>query len=136
MSEKHTGSCLCGEVKYEVSGKLREVLACHCKQCRKQSGHYFAATNAEDSAITLEGNEHVKWFRASDTAKRGFCSNCGSVLFWKHDDHPYTSILAGSFDKPTNLKLAKHIFVGDKGDYYEIADGLPQFENGDNVPKV
>ena len=128
MSKPHTGSCLCGKVSFQIEGELREVLACHCNQCRKQSGHYFAATNAKDEAITLNGEEHVKWYRASDTAKRGFCSNCGSVLFWKHDDHPYTSVLAGSFDKPTSLKLGKHIFVSDKGDYYDIGDDVPQFE--------
>jgi hypothetical protein len=130
MSEQHSGSCLCGEVSYTVDGPLREVLACHCTQCRKQSGHYFAATNAADDNITVKGAEHVKWFRASDTAKRGFCSQCGSTLFWKHDDHGYTSILAGSFDKPSGLKLTKHIFVADKGDYYEIGDDAEQFEAG------
>lgn len=127
MTGKHTGSCLCGQVSFTVEGPLREVLACHCTQCRKQSGHYFAATNAPDDKITLKGEEHIKWYRASDTAKRGFCSNCGSVLFWKHDNHPYTSILAGSFDKPSGLKLTKHIFVADKGDYYDIEDGVEQF---------
>lgn len=130
MSEQHSGSCLCGEVSYTVDGPLREVLACHCTQCRKQSGHYFAATNAADDKITVKGAEHVKWFRASDSAQRGFCSHCGSTLFWKHDDHGYTSILAGSFDKPSGLKLTKHIFVADKGDYYEIGDGAEQFEAG------
>lgn len=130
MSDQHTGSCLCGKVSYTVGGPLREVLACHCTQCRKQSGHYFAATNAPDDSITLKGESNVTWYRSSDTAKRGFCSNCGSTLFWKHDDHPFTSILAGSFDKPSSLKLAKHIFVADKGDYYEIDDGVAQFPAG------
>ena len=114
MAEKHTGSCLCGQVRYSVSGPLREVLACHGTQCRKQSGHFYAATNAKDDAISLEGAEHVTWYRASDTAKRGFCRHCGSVLFWKPNDGDYTSILAGGFDKPSDLKLTKHIFVADE----------------------
>ena len=131
MSEKiHTGSCLCGQVSFKVRGELREVLACHCTQCRKQSGHFYAATNAQDDAISLTANEHVKWYRASDTAKRGFCTHCGSALFWKQDGASYTSILAGSFDKPTDLKIGKHVFVVDKGDYYDITDGLPQFPAG------
>ena len=122
----HTGSCLCGKISIEVSGPLREVLACHCTQCRKQSGHHYAATNAPDEAIKVTGKDHLKWFQSSLDAKRGFCSQCGSALFWKHQDDPFTSIMAGCFDKPSGLKLERHIFVADKGDYYDIADGLPQ----------
>ncbi len=130
MSEIHTGSCLCGNVSFRVKGQLREVLACHCTQCRKQSGHHYAATNAKDDAIELSGGDHVKWYQSSKSAKRGFCSNCGSVLFWKSEKDDFTSIMAGSFDKPTGLKLTKHIFVADKGDYYEIGDEAAKFSDG------
>ena len=84
------------------------------------------ATNAPDDALVIHGEEHVKWYHASDDARRGFCGECGSALFWKHRDDPFTSVMAGCFEAPTGLKLAKHIFVADKGDYYDIADGLPQ----------
>lgn len=120
------GSCLCGKISFKVSGALRGVVACHCSQCRKQSGHFYAATNAADEAISIDGEEHITWYKASKEAKRGFCSNCGSALFWKHQSDDFTSILAGAFDKPTGLKMTKHIFVEDKGDYYEINDDLPQ----------
>ena len=86
------------------------------------------ATNAPDDALSVQGVEHLKWYHSSEKAKRGFCSNCGSALFWKHEDDPFTSVMSGCFDPPTGLKLAKHIFVGDKGDYYDITDGLPQSE--------
>lgn len=86
------------------------------------------ATNAPDDSLTITGEEHLTWYKASDDARRGFCSHCGSALFWKHDDHPFTSIMAGCLDAPTGLKLTKHIFVGDKGDYYDLNDGLPQSE--------
>jgi len=72
--------------------------------------------------------DSLKWYQSSENAKRGFCVECGSALFWKNGDDPHTSILAGSIDGETNLKLAEHIFVADKGDYYEINDGLPQRE--------
>ena len=128
MSEEiHTGSCLCGRIRLRISGPMRPVVACHCGQCRKQTGHYYAATNAPDEAIEIEGREHLKWFQSSDVAKRGFCAECGSALLWKHEKDDFTSILAGCLDMPTGLRLGKHIFVADKGDYYEIADGLPQF---------
>ncbi|MCB1385788.1 MAG: GFA family protein [Nitratireductor sp.] len=125
-NEVRTGSCLCGRVRLTISGPMRPVVACHCSQCRKQSGHYFAATSAPDDTIAIEGEDHVKWYRASDEARRGFCRECGSILFWKHEAEDKTSILAGCLDSPTGLKLGSHIYCADKGDYYEITDGLPQ----------
>jgi len=133
MTEIHRGSCLCGKVRFETHGKLRGVVYCHCSQCRKQSGHFFAATNVQDDAISILGRENVKWYAASDFAQRGFCGTCGSVLFWKHHKLDYTSIMAGAFDQPSGLKGEYHIFVADKGDYYEIDDTLPQYEEGGGV---
>lgn len=127
MSTAHTGSCLCGAVRFRVRGVLRDVVYCHCSQCRKQSGHFVAATSAKDTDIVIEGRETITWYGASDVASRGFCGTCGSLLFWKHNRLDSISIMAGSFDQPSDLVGQSHIFVGDKGDYYEIADGLPQF---------
>jgi hypothetical protein len=122
------GSCLCGAVHYRVSGPLRPVIACHCAQCRKASGHHVAATSAPRNAVEVTGD--VTWFRSSDRARRGFCPICGSNLFW---DGPGAnlSIFAGTLDAPTGLQLAGHIYCADKGDYYEIADALPRAEGSD-----
>lgn len=130
MREEHSGHCLCGAVRFRTSGKLRDVIACHCSQCRRQTGHFYAATNVQDSGLSVEGGENVTWYRASDTARRGFCRTCGSALFWKGDGSDYTSIMAGTFDQPTGLRIGVHIFCADKGDYYEIDDGVPQFAQG------
>jgi len=130
MTKEHTGHCLCGAVRFRTCGPLRELIACHCSQCRRQTGHFYAATNVRDEALTVEGGENVAWYRASDAAGRGFCRTCGSALFWKGDDTDYTSILAGAFDLPTGLAIGKHIFCADKGDYYEIDDGAPQYAQG------
>ena len=117
-----TGSCLCGAVRYRVTGPMRPVIACHCTQCRKTSGHHVAATSAPRDRIGITGE--VRWFQSSPTARRGFCPVCGSNLFW--DGQGTTlSIMAGTLDAPTGLILRGHIFCADKGDYYEIADGLP-----------
>ena len=123
-----TGSCLCGSVTYQVTGRLTNPAACHCGQCRKQSGHFWSATNVKDAEFKLTSQEGLRWFSASDTATRGFCANCGSFLFWKRADSDRLAIAMGSFDQSTNLSLARHIFVADKGDYYQIADNLPQLE--------
>ncbi len=129
--EVHTGGCLCGAVRYEARGPLADVTACHCGQCRRQSGHLYATTGVSRQNLLLIEDRGLKWYRASATARRGFCGECGSTLFWQGDADDATAILAGSLDAPTGLKLARHIFVADKGDYYEITDGLPQHAASD-----
>ncbi|MCT7665770.1 GFA family protein [Shinella kummerowiae] len=126
MSEERTGHCLCGAVRFRTSGELREVVACHCSQCRRQTGHFYAAIDVLDKDLTVEGGENVTWYRASDSAGRGFCRTCGSALFWKGDGSHHTSLMAGTFDQLTGLKIGVHIFCADKGDYYEIDDDAPQ----------
>lgn len=136
MYTMHTGSCLCGAVRFKTRGPLRGVVYCHCSQCRKQSGHYVAATSSKDADIAIDGAEALSWYAASDVAKRGFCSVCGSLLFWKHGELDTTSIMAGAFDTPSGLKGESHIFLCGKGDYYEIDDDLPQFEKSAPSIKV
>lgn len=117
------GSCLCGAVSFVVRGPLRPVVACHCQQCRKTSGHHVAATSALRAHIEISGE--VSWYASSKEARRGFCGTCGSNLFW---DGPgsHLSIFAGTLNAPTGLALKGHIFCADKGDYYDIADALPK----------
>lgn len=125
------GSCHCGVVSFEVTGPLRDVIYCHCKQCRKQTGHFVAATRADDKALSISGGCNLTWYEASPEAQRGFCSTCGSLMFWKAHGSEHTSIMAGSFDAPSGLKSGFHIYVNDKGDYHEICDGLPVFDQSD-----
>jgi hypothetical protein len=124
----HRGSCLCGAVRFEVAGTLRPPDACHCSQCRKQSGHYWASTNVARDALKIDGADELTWFRSSEKVQRGFCSICGSALFWDPIGKPVIAVAMGAFDLPTHTKLEMHIFVADKGDYYDIADGVPQRE--------
>ncbi|WP_373089942.1 GFA family protein [Sneathiella sp.] len=135
MNEHH-GGCLCGAVTYTVRGALRDVMFCHCRQCQKTSGHYFAATSAPRANLTLTGERGLKWYRSSDWAERGFCGNCGSSLFWRMNDSDSISILAGSLDGKTGLATGSHIFVADKKDYYEITDGLPQYDSYPGAPET
>lgn len=130
-AKKLTGKCVCGEVAFEFYADELDAHACHCGQCRAWSGHYWASVNAPfDSLRIRKGEEALAWYKSSDYARRGFCRSCGSALFWhaeKLDDHKHRiAIAAGAVEPGAGLKLAEHIFVADKGDYYEIADGLPQ----------
>lgn len=117
------GGCLCGQVTYQVDGPLRPVIACHCVQCRKTSGHYVAATSCARGDIEIAGD--VTWYHASDTARRGFCATCGSSLFWDGAGENI-SVHAGTIDGATGLTVRGHIYCADKGDYYEIPAELPQ----------
>lgn len=128
MTETHSGSCLCGAVRFTASGPLGGVIYCHCSQCRKQTGHFFAGTNVPTDSLVVTGADRVVWYRSSPEARRGFCGSCGSTLFWQADGYPYTSILAGAFDGATGLVAVRHDFVANKGDYYQITDHLPQHE--------
>ncbi len=133
-----SGSCLCGAVTYEINGPLRPVIACHCNQCRKQTGHYFAATGTKHEYFQLKSDDTLKWYRSSDTAERGFCSQCGSGLFWRADGSDYIAIGAGSIDGDTGLKLEGHIFCESAGDYYEVLGGdfqLAQSGHHDKTPE-
>jgi len=126
----HTGSCLCGAVRYSVTGALRDVVDCHCGMCLKWHGHAGAYTDADDDKLTIEGGDSLAWFRSSGFAARGFCTRCGSSLFWKRDGAARTSIAAGSLDQPTGLRTVRHIFTEQHADYYAITDGLPQLPRG------
>ena len=124
-----TGRCLCGAVRYAVRGPLRPVSYCHCSQCRRTSGHYVAATACAAADLALLHDEGLRWYRSSSRAERGFCGTCGSSLFWRPGHGRHISIMAGTIDTPTGLDAVEHIFLADASDYYELADGLPQFEH-------
>jgi hypothetical protein len=128
MSDLKKGTCLCGRVSFTVTGSLPPADACHCVQCRKQSGHYFASTNVRRVDLVVTGQENVSWHQSSANVRRGFCSTCGSFLFWDPFTKDYIAVAMGAFDTPTATHLDKHIFVAEKGDYYEITDGLLQFQ--------
>ncbi|MFK7939727.1 MAG: GFA family protein [Roseovarius sp.] len=122
------GSCLCGDIQFTVTGTLQsQASACHCTQCRKQSGHHWASHNVAASGIDIQGE--VTWFASSETAKRGFCTRCGSFLFWRALEEDQISFALGALDDAADIALERHIFVADKGDYYDIPDHLPQKEN-------
>ncbi len=129
-----SGGCLCGGVRFRVNGPLSDVGACHCSQCRRMTGHYFAAASCARTDLSFESDETLAWYESSAMARRGFCSRCGSTLFWQGSDRDDIDILAGSLDAPTGLVMIDHIFVADKGDYYEIADGLPQYAGAMDRP--
>ncbi|MFZ5617248.1 MAG: GFA family protein [Pseudomonadota bacterium] len=131
VSGDFSGRCLCGAVVFTAARDRDHGDACHCSQCRRWSGNYWASVNVPfDSLRFAKGEDRLCWFKSSDLVRRGFCSECGSALFWhahRHPDHAHRIAIAlGALDEPTGVRVTEHIFVADKGDYYDIADGLPQ----------
>lgn len=120
----HDGSCLCGAVRFTVTGPLGVPDACHCTACRKQTGHHLASTDVPKAALAVSGA--VSWYPSSAKVRRGFCGVCGSTLFWDPVARDWIGVAMGAFDGPTGVALALHIFVAGKGDYYVIAGGLLQ----------
>jgi len=129
MSEdvRAAGRCLCSAVRYEVRGPLRDVLVCHCGECRRWSGHVFAATAARREDLVLLESGSLRWVASPESesrARRGFCSACGSSLFWDAPARDTVSIAAGTLDEPTGLRLLGHVHVHEAGDYYERPESL------------
>ena len=118
------GSCCCGAVTFAVTASPQGASVCHCGQCRKMSGFAWSSAYVPETALSISGP--VRWFASSESAKRGICPTCGAFLFWKAHDEDTMSFARGAIDGPTGIGLEKHIFTADKGDYYTIADGLPQ----------
>lgn len=122
------GGCLCGAVRYQVKGPLRGVVNCHCSMCQRLHGNFGPHSKAGKMNITITRGDGLSWYKTSEVARRGFCNVCGSGVFWEPFEQDATGIVAGTLDGPTGLITMGHIFVGEKPDFYEITDDLPQFE--------
>lgn len=114
------GRCECGAVMFEVAAVRKTVTVCHCSQCRRLSGHLWAATRALFDNLVFAKDEGLTWYASSNFAKRGFCRCCGTSLFYRMNDEDGVGIGAGCLDMPTGLEISQHIFCKDKGDYYDI----------------
>ena len=88
----------------------------------------MVAGSTSRDKVEIQGEDRLTWFESSPGYLRGFCTTCGSHLFWCEASGAQISVNAGALDGPTGLTMNYHIFVADKGDYYEVADGLPQHE--------
>ena len=124
--DKKTGSCLCGDVRFEITGELRDSIACHCIQCRKTSGHFVSATAVAKDDFKIISDKSLKWYQSSHRAQRGFCANCGSSLFWDQASRDKMGIMSGTIDGDTGIQTSSHIYVSKKGDYYDLDDDLPK----------
>ena len=125
MAEQvHHGKCLCGAVTYRAAG-LADIWYCHCTQCRSLTGHYIAACRTELERLSVAGE--IVWAHHSGSSEHARCASCGSLLFWTNRTTNFVSVLPGSLERTDGIDVRGHMYVSEKGSYYEVTDGLPQF---------
>jgi len=127
------GQCLCGAVRYAVRGPLREILVCHCIECRRWAGRAWTATAARVSDLEIEDADAVRWRRSPDSdhgAERGTCSLCGASLFWRIPEGERVSLSAGTLDEPSGLRIAAHIWVDHAAQWERPVGDLPAYPRG------
>lgn len=125
VPKSYQGQCLCGAVTYRAVD-VSDIWYCHCKQCQKLTGLYIAAAGVRRENLSVTGP--VNWLLISDRSKSGHCAACGCYMFWDSEGFETISLLAGSLMDTDGLEVKGHIYVSEKGDYYEITDGLPQYD--------
>ncbi len=127
-----TGRCLCGGVSYRIDGPRRNIVNCHCENCRRTHGHVAAYTSVDIADLELLEQQTLRWYHdSSPDTYRGFCSRCGASLFWDaRDGRGKMAVAAGTLDDSGDLETIGHVYVAEAGKYYVIDDELPHFERG------
>ena len=131
--QTHTGSCLCGVVRYRIDAPIDALTHCHCKMCRKAHGAAFAtyASVPLDAFHFMSGKDQLGVYHSSEHVTRTFCIRCGANLLFVDNREHEVGVAAGTLDSPLPAPPQSHIFVDSKAAWYEINDALPQ-HNGDS----
>ena len=126
----YEGSCLCGKIKFNITGPINDIVNCHCSLCRKAQGTAFA-TNANVKTkdfIFLQGEENLTPYPSSSAQTKYFCKTCGSPIMSKNTLSPdNVRIRLGSIESDILERPEAHIFVDSKANWDEISDKIPQY---------
>lgn len=134
MENMATGQCLCGAVKFRISGEFESFFLCHCSRCRKDSGSAHSANlfSSTASVSWLSGEEYIRVFRLSGSRHvKCFCTNCGSALPFSEEGQSLLAVPAGSLDSRVGMRPNAHICCASRADWdHDLAsvegiDGLP-----------
>ena len=115
------GSCLCGAVRISIKTTNKSVNACHCNICRKWTGGPWFVIDC-GSDIHFEGSDRISEFSSSEWAERGFCSKCGTHLFYRSKKDGHYAIPVGLLDDDKNLVFDRQIFIDEKPSFYSFAN--------------
>lgn len=121
------GSCLCGGIRFRITGEMGDVVACHCERCRRTSGHHVAASRVKTTDIHLDEAATLAWYSPVDdpAVSYGFCRTCGSSVFWRVENSDSWSVTAGTLDAPTQLQTAAVWFADEAADYVSLDPTVP-----------
>lgn len=127
----YLGGCLCGAVRFEISGPIRDIVCCHCSQCRKAQGSAFATNGnvRSEEFRLLTGEESLTGFAATPGQTKYFCKRCGSPIMSRSVSSPgHVRVRLGTIETPIRERPSAHIFVGSKADWEDIGAPLPQYD--------
>ncbi len=129
---KHSGSCLCGNIKYEIRGNFENFFFCHCKSCRKDTGSVHASNLFSTTATLkwLKGEEKVKTYNHNNSGHiKSFCPNCGSALPNIQMDDKLLVVPAGSLDSDIEMVPTGHIYLNEKANWDHNLEMIPHYED-------
>ncbi len=122
------GQCLCGAVEFAVDVPERTYSVCHCGLCRRWSGGPLMSVHCPAPDTEWLNDEGLTWFQGTPWAQRGFCSRCGSSLFWRLTEQPEGMLIVSidALNDATGFQLDRHIYSDAKPDRYDFADDRPR----------
>jgi len=127
----YKGSCLCGKVRFEITGKIEDIVCCHCSLCRKAQGSAFATNgNLDANKFTItDGNELLTAYEVTPGQTKYFCKTCGSPISGSSAEYPNkVRVRLGTIESDISEKPVAHIFVASKANWEDINDELPQHD--------
>ena len=127
----YKGSCLCGQVRFEITGPIRNIVYCHCSRCRKAQGSAFASNGivASDDFAILSGAERLVGYESSPGQTKYFCGTCGSPILSRSVARPdQVRIRLGTLDSDIQERPIAHIFASSKANWEDICGDLPRYD--------
>lgn len=127
----YTGGCLCGAVRFEIHGGLRNIVKCHCSLCRKAQGSAFATNGIVDAAafVITAGESNLTAYESPPGQRKYFCRTCGSPILSRNDARPgVVRVRLGTIESDIVERPQAHIFVSSKANWDEITDDLPRYD--------
>ncbi|MES9901271.1 MAG: GFA family protein [Sedimenticola sp.] len=127
----YKGGCLCGKVRYEILGEIKNIIYCHCSKCRKAQGSAFATNGNldEDKFHIISGHDDLTGYESSPEQIKYFCKHCGSPIISKNKSKPgNVRVRLGTIESDIIERPEAHIFATSKACWEEIEGDLPQYE--------
>lgn len=126
-----TGGCLCGNVRYRLTGSPNNVTYCHCETCRRAAGAPVVVW-AEYPVSQVELDQSaMRFYESSAIGERGFCPRCGTTLTFQYiQGRENIDISAATLDDPDQLPPEDHLWTKSRISWFEVDDTLPRYKEG------